>query len=263
MYHKKLSHKFIIGMLYLLPTKGKIKYQGEKKFLDHVEREAKKLFASGVDGILVENEFDHPYDLYADEIVIESMTLACKHLRMMYPVKFLGVEFLLNDPKASLKIAKDSKMDFIRTDYFVDLMSREEYGGEMKIDPVGVMQYREDIVASDIKVFTDIQVKYAKMLIDRSITESANLAVTYKSDGLIISSHTTGVEPNLNDLKNAKVSNVPVIVGSGLSIENIEAIFPYMDGAIVGSSMMDDGIVNEKKAVAFMDKVRRLRDEKL
>lgn len=263
MHHNKIPNKFIIGMLYLLPTKGKTDYPGDKKFLDHVLIEAQKLFASGVDGILVENEFDHPYDVYADEIVIDSMTLACKHLRAKFPDKFLGVEFLLNDPKASLEIAKDSNMDFVRTDYFVDPMSREEYGGEMKIDPKGLMEYREKINANDIKIYTDIQVKYAKLLVQRSINESARLAVEYNSDGLIISSHTTGVVPNIDDLKEAKVSNVPVIVGSGLSIENIETIFPYMDGAIVGSSMMDDGIVSENKARAFMEKVKKLRDEKL
>ena len=141
-------------------------------------------------------------------------------------------------------------------------MSREEYGGEMKIDPKGLMEYRENIKVNDIKIYTDIQVKYAKLLVNRSINESAILAGV-QSDGLVISSHTTGVEPDLDDLKNAKVSNVPVLVGSGLSIENIDTIFPYMDGAIVGSSMMDKGIVNEVKARAFMDKVKKLRDESL
>ena len=43
MNDKKLPKKFIIGMLYLLPTKGKPRYPGDKKFLDHVEVSSKTI----------------------------------------------------------------------------------------------------------------------------------------------------------------------------------------------------------------------------
>jgi predicted TIM-barrel enzyme len=55
----------------------------------------------------------------------------------------LGVEFLIHDPQASLAVAKTANFSFIRTDYFVDRMARQEYGGEIKVNPKEVISYRE------------------------------------------------------------------------------------------------------------------------
>lgn len=250
--------KELIAMLYLTPTKGVAAYLGEQEFIDRAMFEASKIFNAGFNSLLIENEFDHPYSILASNDSIESMTKVCKAIKSHYPAKRIGVEFLLNDPKASLLIAKNSDLDFIRTDYFVDPMSREEYGGEMNIIPDELMEYRIKIKAENIKIYTDIQVKYAKMLIDRSIKDSCILAKEKKSDGLIISSHITGIGPAIDDLKQANIGNIPVIVGSGLSISNLETYFPYFDMAIVGSSIMEDGIIVESKAKQLVEKFNDL-----
>lgn len=245
-------------MVYLTPTKGVDGHLGLEKFTELALNEARKLVDAGFDSILIENEFDNPYSITASDGSVESMIYACKTIKDEFPNKNIGVEFLLNDPKASLLIAKNAGLQFIRTDYFVDPMSREEYGGEMHIDPDGLISYREEIQAQKINIYTDIQVKYAKMLIDRSIKESCLLAKNKKSDGLIISSHITGVGPSIDDLKAANIGGIPIIIGSGLSYQNIEAYLPYFDLAMVGSSIMDNGIINVDKAKQLIEKLNEI-----
>ncbi|MCW8844032.1 MAG: hypothetical protein OQK00_11525, partial [Rhodobacteraceae bacterium] len=67
----------------------------------------------------------------------------------------VGAEILLNDPKASLAVALAAGGTFIRTDYFVDPMSRPERGGRMHIDPEGLMAYRRSVGADDILILAD------------------------------------------------------------------------------------------------------------
>ena len=61
----------------------------------------------------------------------------------------VGIEILLNDPEASLAVALAAGADFIRTDYFVDEMSRPEHGA-MRIAPEAVIAYRARIGAEHV-----------------------------------------------------------------------------------------------------------------
>ena len=75
----------------------------------------------------------------------------------------VGVEVLLNDPQASLVIAKITGAKFIRTDYFVD-KCMEKNTGEMEINPQKLLAYKKKIKADSVKILADVQVKYAKLL---------------------------------------------------------------------------------------------------
>jgi hypothetical protein len=163
----------------------------------------------------------------------------------------LGIEVLLNDPKASLAIAKTTGLKFIRTDYFVDRMTREGYG-EFEINPKALMAYKKKIKAERIKIFADIQVKYATMIDKKkSISTSVKEAISNGADGAIISGTISGVEPNIKDVKEAKAAaenKVPVIIGSGFSSKNAKKLLKFADWAIVGNSIKTNGLVDAKKA---------------
>ena len=85
----------------------------------------------------------------------------------------VGCEILLNDPKASLAVAAAAGAAFIRTDYFVDRMTRPEFG-EFHIDPDALIAYRREIGAEHIMILADIQVKYATMVEPRPLKDSAH-----------------------------------------------------------------------------------------
>lgn len=240
--------KLIIGMIHLPPLPGYRKHPGMDEVIKHALNILQILQTGGADAVLVENEYDHPHQVKAGPEIIVAMSTVVAEIvkRSKIPV---GVEVLLNDPKASLAIAKVCGAQFIRTDYFVDKMWRKEYG-EMEINPKALISFKNKIKANDVKIFADVQVKYAKLLEkDKAIKQSIKQAVKAGADGIIVTGKISGQAPDLADLQEAKSSAgiVPVYVGSGFSDENAGQLLKFCDGAIVGTSLKRNGVVNLKK----------------
>lgn len=255
------STRPIIAVIYLRPLLGYTSHPGINKVIDYALEDLEVLRRCGVDAALLENEHDRPYTIEASKEVIASMSVVANIVQKearSYPI---GSEFLINDPEASLAIAKAGGNSFIRTDYFVDRMAREEYGGEMKIDPQGLLDYREKIQAQDIQLLTDIQVKYATMLEEKTLAKSAREAFEFQSAAAVVSGRETGFAPSVSEIMEAKegAPDLPIIIGSGLAHENLEELYPALDGAIVGSALMTDTRMDYEKIAPFMDIVRRLR----
>ncbi len=246
--------KPVIGMIHLLPLVGYLKHSGMKQVIDKALQDLKALEKGGINGVLVENDADQPHQVKVGPEIVSAMTKVVGAVIERAKV-VVGVEVLLNDPEASLAIAKVTGAKFIRTDYFVDKMARAEYGGEMKTDPKGLMEYRKKIQAESVLVLTDVQVKHAQLLeFGKPIRKSVKQAVQAGSDGVIVTGSWTGVEPNLSELKQAKLAagNWPVLVGSGLSQTNAGQLLRVVDGAIVGSSLKKDGCISVNKVSGLM-----------
>ncbi len=241
----------MIGMIHLLPLVGYPKHPGMAKVLARAIKDLHALEHARFDAAIVENEFDHPHQMKVGPEIVAAMTMIVKEIvkKAHMPI---GVEVLLNDPKASLAIARVAHAAFIRTDYFVDRMARPEYGGEMAIDPAGLMVYRRKIRARDVLVLTDLQVKYATLLEKgKTIAVSAKQAIAAQSDGLIITGNVSGEAPKTEDLLEAKkiaLGKVPVLIGSGFSRGNAVRLLRYADGAIVGTAIKTKGFVDRQKA---------------
>ncbi len=231
-------NKSIIAVLHLPPMPGFQGHLGMNRTIEFTIREALKLEDGGVDGILLENENDKPHEVQPGPEVVSAMTvIACAVKRELKRTR-LGGQILLNDPKGALAICQASGGEFIRTDYFVDRMSRAEHGGEIKIDPKGLMAYRKRIGAEGVKIFADIQVKYAQMLEPRPLEVSARLAEEAGADGILVTSDRTGEAPRIQDILDAKkgAPRTPVLVGSGLDARNARKILEIADGAFVGTA---------------------------
>jgi membrane complex biogenesis BtpA family protein len=180
---------------------------------------------------------------------IAAMTVVAREMVRAARRAPVGVEILLNDPQASLAVAAMAGARFIRTDYFVDPMERPEHGGAMKIDPAGLLARRTELRADHVLILADIQVKYARMLVPRTLGESARLAREHGADAVIVTGTVTGEAPALADLREAAAgaSPCPVLVGSGLDAANARALFAAADGAIVGTSLKTGAHVDREK----------------
>lgn len=255
------SKRPIIAVIYLKPLLGYAEHPGINRVIDYALEDLEILKKAGVDAALLENENDRPYTLKASKEVIASMSVVAAAIQRQAGTFPIGSEFLINDPHASLAIAKSANNSFIRTDYFVDRMARQEYGGEIEIDPQGILDYRKKIAATDIQLLTDIQVKYATMLEDKTLAESARQAQQFQSSAAVVSAELTGVAPAKDTILQAKegAPELPILVGSGLNHSNLEELYPLIDGAIVGTALMSDQRMDYEKAAPFMDIVRNLR----
>jgi uncharacterized protein len=252
--------KPLIGVIHLPPLPGFAGSPGIAAVVEKALADQRALEAGGMHGILVENEEDHPHEVLAGPSTIAHMTRVAVALveRASVPV---GVEILLNDPKASLAVAAASGAAFIRTDYFVDRMTRTEYG-EMAIDAAGLIAYRRRLSAEHILVFADLQVKYARMLEPRSLRESAEIAFASGADAVVVTGTETGAAPGAEEVRSASAgASGPVLIGSGLTSQNADALLTVAGGAIVGTALKTGHRVDVEKVRGLMQAARSVRPD--
>lgn len=247
--------KPIIGMIHLPPLPGYAETKGIEYAIDHALADLRVLADGGVDGVLVENEYDRPHRISAAPETIAAMTQITRAVAEVSDSIVVGCEILLNDPQASLEVAHAAGAAFIRTDYFVDRMTRPEFG-EFHIDPEALIAYRTEIGADDVLILADIQVKYATMIEPRSLHESALLACSKGADAIVVTGDASGDSPSVQHLREVSDCDVPVLIGSGLDSENAATLLAECNGAIVGTSIMQDQSVSVDKLELLMSQVR-------
>ena len=236
------SARPLIGVIHLPPLPGYPESPGLAAVIAHARAELATYRVGGLDGVLVENEYDRPHRVEAGRETIAVMTAVTRALVEAAGRLPVGIEILLNDPEASLAVALASEADFIRTDYFADEMSRPVHGA-MRIAPEQVIAYRARIGAERVLVLADIQVKYAEMIAPRSLGESARAACEAGADAIVVTGTRTGEAPSPHEVLAARegAGDCPVLVGSGLAPANARELLAVADGAIVGTSLMHEG----------------------
>ena len=241
-------------MIHLPPLPGYVDSPGIEQVIRQAVADLHTLQAGGADGVLVENEYDRPHRIKASAETTEAMTRIMREIVHESRNMAVGCEILLHDPEASLAVAATTGADFIRVDYFVDRMTRPEYG-EFDIDPDGLLRYRSSIGADDVLILADIQVKYAEMVEPRPIRASAELAREKGADAVIVTGDASGNPPSIGDLQQA-AAGLPVLIGSGLNATNAKALLAECDGAIVGTSIMSNGRVDAIALAQLMSAIR-------
>ena len=225
----------VIGMIALPPMPGYPAFTSIDAVIESALADLERLEAGGVDGALVENDFDQPHTMVGGAEIHAAMTRVTREVvaRSKIPI---GVEVLLNDWRASLAIAAMTGARFIRIDFFVDRVMTKL--GPFEPEPEAILAYRQAIRAEHVQLYTDLQVKYTTMIDGpKPLAQSAREAEAAGADAVIISGTETGIGPDVADLAAAHATALPVLIGSGLTPQNAPALLPFADGAIVGTSL--------------------------
>lgn len=254
--------KPIIGVVRLLPLLGYKSFPGIAKIIEVGLSDIQKLEKAGFDGALIDNH-THPHVVKATNEMTASFTAVMIELVKKSKIP-LGVQFLIDDPEASLAIAKMSGASFIRTDFFVDKV-KTEYG-IMFPKAKAIIDYKKMIFAKDILILADVQVKHAEMLEKKSIFKSVKQAFLASADAVIVTGSWTGVAPELNKLYKAKkaAGEKPVLMGSGFTVENSKELLKIADGALVGTAIRNESRIDFLKAKKLMLQVKKnLKETKM
>jgi membrane complex biogenesis BtpA family protein len=225
----------LIGMIALPPGPGYPAFTSIEALVDAAVRDLEALVSGGVDGVLVENDFDQPHTLDGGPEIIAAMTRVTRAVvdRARVPV---GIEVLLNDWRGSLAVAAAAGAQFVRLDFFVDRVQSKL--GIIEPEPDAVIAYRHLIRADHVRLFVDLQVKYTTVVDGpKPIARSAHEAAAAGADAVIVTSHETGTGPSPDDVVAARAGGLPVLIGSGLSPANASVLAPLADGYIVGTSL--------------------------
>lgn len=239
-----VNKRFVIGMVHCLPLPGTPKYDGNlKKIYRQAVQDAQTLERCGVDAIIVENMGDDPFGVAMDMMQRAALTVAAQKVRAAVKIP-VGVDAAFCDWEASLSIAYAAGCKFVRIPVFVDTV--EFYGGIIKPCARECMQFRKKEGLENIMVLADIQVKHTNMLLPHvSIESSAVNAAACGADAIIVTGSAIGQETPIEMIRRVKkVVKIPVIAGSGVNAENIDEQLHIADGAIIGSSLKEGGVLS-------------------
>jgi len=245
---RTLPPKFLAAMIAVLPLPGSPLYDGnDGKVMDQALADLEVYKKAGVDSILFENDHDLPYvQPPLDEKGIALMTSIVKEARERFDGP-IGIQMLEAANITSLEIAAEADLDYIRVEAFV--FAHVGGSGIINGSAGKILRRRKELKAGHIKVFADVKKKHGShsLTIDLDIKDEIMQAEFFLADGIIVTSKFTGIHPDKDDLVKAKsATKLPVLIGSGMTAENIHDYLPFADGFIVGSYFRKDGKFLEK-----------------
>ncbi len=201
------------------------------------------------DGVVLINEF----------CSLEEFEPCVKSVREAYPELKLGVNYLGDERETygfgeSFRLAKDYSLEFVWTDFagVDDIVERA---------PVSLHDI-EAVRPDSVFYCSGVHMKYSTLKDQSKPIEKSALQALGFVDGVIITGPKTGVPCPPENVKRVRevIGNYPLGLASGVSADNVREVLPYIDFALVASSLQnsDKRIVKEK-----VSDLCRVLDEKM
>jgi membrane complex biogenesis BtpA family protein len=259
--------KAVIGVIHSRPLPGAPAYEGEDmaEIVGFAVAEAERYRDGGVDGLIVENHGDIPFAKPADlgPETAASMAVMTQAVRQAVELP-VGVNVLANGAVMALAVAKAAGASFIRVNQWANAYVANE--GFMEGRAGEALRYRAWLHARGIKIFADVHVKHGAHAVtaDRAIAELARDVEFFDADVAIGTGQRTGDAATLDELRAiASGTSLPVVVGSGVTPDNVGDILTVADGVIVASWLKHDGVwwnpVDPERLRVFMAAVAGAR----
>jgi membrane complex biogenesis BtpA family protein len=258
------KEKPIIGMVHVQALPGTPRHKLESSYIiDEALKEAIIYKKGGIDSIMIENMHDIPYIKGGIGHEISALMCLIAYLIKQETNLPVGIQILAGANKEALAVAKASSIDFIRAEGFVFAHTADE--GIIEAQAGDLLRYRKQIDADSVAIFTDIKKKHSSHAItqDVSLLDTAKAARFFLSDGVVITGSHTGVAASVDELKELKKDlDFPILVGSGITIDNVLAYLPICDAIIVGSHFKENGYwenkLSHERVASFMESVKKI-----
>lgn len=238
--------KALIGMIHCPAFPGAPRYRGAARdqILSFCLRDAERLIAGGMHGLLVENHGDIPFSKPEDigHETAAFMAVVADRLAQEFGVP-MGINVLANAPIPAFAVAAASGAAFIRVNQWANAYVANE--GFIEGRAAEALRYRASLRAEGIRVFADSHVKHGSHAIvaDRSVTELTRDLAFFDADAVIATGQRTGDSADLAEIETVRdATHLPVLVGSGVSPDNIVPILQRVDAVIVASSLKQGGV---------------------
>ncbi|UCG31849.1 MAG: BtpA/SgcQ family protein [Phycisphaerales bacterium] len=214
--------------------------------VEQAAAEARLLADHGVDAIMLENMHDRPYlnrDVGPEITAAMSALLAGVRSAVGADMP-LGVQVLAGANREALATAHAGGAQFVRVEGFVFAHVADE-GLMPRADAGELLRYRCRIGAEAVLILSDIKKKHSSHAItaDLDVGAAARAAEFFGADAVIVTGDETGRPARPDHLRLVKESTrLPVLVGSGITLESLPDLAPDADGFIVGSYLKRRGL---------------------
>jgi len=259
----------VIGVVHCPPFPGTPRHRGAsvQAICDAALKDARAYAEGGVDALIIENHGDVPF-LRPDDIGPETAAFMTAVTARAIAETGLptGINILANAPIHALAVAAASGAQFVRVNQWANAYVANE--GLLDGDAARALRYRHMLDADHIAIFADSHVKHGAHAItaDRPVEELTRDLAFFDADVVIATGHRTGDSVRAEELAAIDdATALPVIVGSGVTLDNVASLHPRARGVIIGSSLKEGGTwenpVAPDRVRAFMAEVARLRGQ--
>jgi membrane complex biogenesis BtpA family protein len=258
--------KPILAMVHTGPSPSAPGYRSVESAVERAVTEAKLYADLGVDGLVLENMHDFPcvHEREQGPEVAAFMTRVAVCVKRQVGQLPVGVQVLFQANKTALAVALAAQCDFIRAEGWTYAHVSDK--GIAEACAGSVLRYRKAIGAHKIPVFADVKKKHAAHAWtgDIPIAEMADLMTLHGADGVVVTGNRTGQEPDFDDLRAVREATaLPLLIGSGVTVENFEHFVDLADGFIVGSAFKEGGLWNapvcERRVDAIVEVAEQAR----
>jgi membrane complex biogenesis BtpA family protein len=228
------DEKPLIGMIHLPALPGSPNSSmNVDSLVEYALNEAKKLEEAGLDGAIVENIGDTPllksalppYSVAAMSVIVREVV---RNSKMK-----IGVNMLRNACVEALSVAHVTGASFIRCNILIGAYATDQ--GIIEGCASELLRVKT-YLGSKVLVFGDVHVKHSYPIFNVEIEyAAADLAERGGADAVIVSGPRSPIPPSVEKVKRVKGAvNKPVLVGSGISLSNVEKYYTVADGLILG-----------------------------
>ena len=255
--------KPIVGMLHLRPIPGSPRAEPLGVVKERMLSDLEALVRGGVDGLILENYGDAPY--FPGRVpaqTISYLTRLAMEIRAIASLP-LGINVLRSDGISALAVAAAAGAEFIRVNVYTGVRVSGE--GLIQGNAHEIQRYLREL-GVDTRVFADVDVKHSTALGPVELKDEVTETILRgRADAVIVSGKATGSKTELEDLRWAKdaAGEVPVLAGSGVTVETVSETLRWADGAIVGTGFKLDGVTDNPVDVqtvrALMEAARAYR----
>lgn len=217
--------------------------------LERAKRETDIYTQNGVDAVIVE-------DYFGD---VDDVERALEYLSAERPDVVCGVN-VLDKFEQTYELARRYGAQFMQ----VDSVAGHLPAGEPDESYAAMIErYRAD---GKVQVIGGVRFKYQPYLSGRSLQEDLTLGAA-RCDAICVTGEGTGLDTGAEKIAEFRAilgPAFPLIVGAGLTPQNLFDKLSIADGAIVGSYFKQNGVdkgdVDAARVREFMQSVRQLRE---
>ena len=263
---RRLPPKFLAAMIGVRALPGSPGYGGsESAVIEAALSDLEHYRNEGVDAVLLENSHDLPY---IKPPLAESAKALMASIAQEVRRRFsgpVGIQMLEAANECALEIAHAADLDFVRVEGYVFA----HIGGAGLIEGCAghLLRRRAALESTHIRVFADLKKKHCSHAItaDLTIVDVLRQAEFFLADGVVITGPRTGEPPDLGEVAQVgELATVPVLIGSGITADNLAGFLPAADGFIVGSTFREKGAflgaLAPDRLRRFMDTFRKQRE---
>ena len=260
------NRKPLVGVIHVGALPGTPRSRvGVGELIDAAVSEAAAYRDGGVDALMIENMHDVPYlrGSVGPEVVA-SMAVVGRAVKSESKLP-VGVQVLAGANLEAMAVAHAAGLDYVRVEAYAFAHVADE--GIIESSAAELLRFRRKIGADGVRVWADVKKKHAAHSItaDVSLGETAAAVEFMLGDAVIVTGNTTGEPPRAADVREAKSHcRIPVLLGSGVTVENVAEFYDTADGFIVGSYFKESGLwsntVERARVERLADALRRLRE---